>query len=318
MIELILVGDVHATPQELPECERLLPLWRQARADRPAATFAFLGDQTDKNDSLSVRVMEFWRRVAEMLAPVVFVVGNHDQVFAGSTESAMSACRDVAKVIDTSRRIGPVLFAAYSRDKDQFLARCDDLGGMLVCHQDLAGAAYDNGRRSLSSLVAPSSFAQVVSGHLHVPQEFGRVWYPGAPRWRGLRDASVFERAIWWVEVAEDGSIARRVPYSVEGVANRVVVVRESEGQEPVVGVDGRYVVEVTGSPEYVQRRRRELAETGARFRGLPVAREAPKVRESDGLISSIRQHLESFRAPRGTPTAEIIRAIKDRVGVEV
>ena len=313
-MELILVGDMHATPAELPECERHLPLWRQVRSERPQARFVFLGDQTDKNDTLSVRVMEFWRAVGTEFSPI-FVVGNHDQVYAGSAENSMNACRDVATVVSGSWRLNQILFVAYCRDSDQFFSRCEG-GGTLICHQDLAGASYDNGRRSISSTVPPATFLQVVSGHLHVPQEFGRIWYPGAPRWRGLRDASVERRAIWWAKFSESGSIAERQPYWVDAVADRVKVVRDVEG-EAAPQVDAHTVVDVVGSHQYVERRRRELQAVGARVRGLPVAATPPKVRESDGLRESISAHLEHFRPPNGTSREWLRSAIKDRTGVD-
>lgn len=314
-MELILVGDMHATPAELPECERHLPLWRQVQSEHPLAKFVFLGDQTDKNDALSVRVMEFWRSVGAEFSPV-FVVGNHDQVYAGSSHNSMNACRDVGTVVSDSRRLGAILFVAYCRDSDQFLARCDG-GGALICHQDLAGASYDNGRRSLSSMSPPGHFVQVVSGHLHVPQEFGRIWYPGSPRWRGLKDASVERRAIWWADFSDSGLIVGRRPYWVDEVADRVKVVRDVEGGL-APPVDQHSVVDVVGSRQYIERRRRELRAIGARVRGLPVAATPPKVRESDGLRESMAAHLEQFCPPSGTSKEWIKAAIKDRMGVDV
>lgn len=319
MTELIVVGDVHATPTELEECQRLLEFILAISKQRPAARVVFLGDQTDKNDSLSVRVMEFWRHVAQTLdGKAVFVVGNHDQVFGGSQMSAMSACRDVALVVDSSERIGPAWLVAYSATSEQFLSRCGDGGGLLICHQDLAGASYDNGMRSRSSLVPPAAFPQVISGHLHVPQEFGRIWYPGAPRWRSARDASVSERAVWWVSVADDGSIADRIAHPTSSVSRRIRIVREVEGGAQASDLDDKAIVEVSGSPEYVQRRKRELMETGARFRGLPQVKSAPVVRESAGIADSIRAHVASFRPPNGTSPERLIAEIRKRMGVDL
>lgn len=323
MTELVVVGDVHATPTELDECAQLRDFLLHVLQERPEALVVFLGDQTDKNDSLSVRVMEFWRHMATAICgriwrKPVFLVGNHDQVSPGSRESAMSACRDLATVVDSSERIGPIQLVAYSAGAEQFAERCGDRGGLLVCHQDLAGASYDNGFKSKSSIVPPPSFAQVISGHLHVPQEFGRIWYPGSPRWRSARDASVAERAIWWVKVSEDGRITDRAPYDTSGVSRRVVVVREREGGELATNLNDRTVVEVSGSPEYVQRRRRELEGTGARFRGLPEVRTAPKVKESDGIAGSIRAHLATYKPPAGTPIGVLTSIIRDRAGVDL
>jgi hypothetical protein len=323
MIELVVVGDVHATPTELEECSRLRDFLLHVLQERPEALVVFLGDQTDKNDSLSVRVMEFWRHLAGAVArqssyQPIFLVGNHDQVSPGSKENAMSACRDLATVVDSSERIGPIQFVAYSAGAEQFADRCGELGGLLICHQDLAGASYDNGFKSKSSMVPHSSFVQVISGHLHVPQEFGRIWYPGSPRWRSAKDASVAERAIWWVKVSDEGKIVDKVPYDTGGVSRRVVVIREREGGELAANLSDKTIVEVSGSPEYVQRRRRELEGTGARFRGLPEAKAAPRVRESDGIAGSIRAHLATYKPPAGTPIGVLTSVIRDRAGVDL
>ncbi len=323
MKEFILIGDVHATATELDECQRLLELLQQVKLEHPWATPVFLGDQFHTNDVMSVRVMEWWRNAALKFGgqgpadgKPVFVVGNHDQAYPGAVESAMSSCKDVAIVVDGSIRIEQVLFVAYSKDPEVFARRAaDDRGGMLVCHQDLYGFEHDDGV-SRSSVPVPEGFVQVVSGHLHRPQERGRGWYPGSPRWRNRHDATVVERSVWWVEVSNDGKIVRRQPYVTNECCRRIVVSIDTTESPAVLvpGADNR--VTIHGTPDFIGRRREVLKAEGAIVTGVPERTSAAAIGESMGLEVSMRTHLNSFSAPRGTGSGRLQELLRERLGV--
>ncbi len=316
--EVIFVGDVHAVAPELEECQRLLEFLEQVQFKHPVAKIVCLGDQFHTNDAMSVRVMEFWRHASIQLHSPCFLVGNHDQVHPGALQSAMSSCRDVATVVDTAYRLGPLWLVGYCGDALTLAARTDGEGGALVCHQDLAGFAYDSGFKSLSSMVPPERFVQVVSGHLHVPQELGRTWYPGSPRWRSLRDARVVERAVWWVRFSDEGHIEARIPYPTNGVCRRIATAQDSDGSAVnlVAGADNR--VEVRGTADFVRRRRDELVAAGAQVRVVVERVEAPQVRESDGVEASLRGFIAGYQSPNGTPAPVLVDLVRQRLGLNL
>lgn len=316
MLEVILVGDVHAVPQHLEECRRLIELVAVAKADHPAAEVIFLGDQFHTNDAMSVRVMEFWRWASAHLGRPWFLVGNHDQVFPGASESSMSSCRDVANVVDVSRTHGPLLLVSYCGSPEVFAAAVAGHRGALLCHQDLAGFLYDSGTASRSTFAPPAGCAQVVSGHLHRPQESGRSWYPGAPRWTTAHDAAVPERAIWWVSFSEAGELVSRQPYSTGSACRRVVRLVDEPDQPAVLvpGADNR--VEVRGDAAYIARRRSELSAEGAMVRGVPILARNVQLSESAGVAASMVAYLAQFAAR--IPKEQLARLVQERTGIQV
>lgn len=314
----LFVGDVHARPNELDDCYKLLGLFRQIRSEHPGALFVGLGDQHDQHDQTSVRGMEFWRTVAQETGPWIFVVGNHDQATPGEAPHAMDAYRDLAQIAWPSLRVGPLHLVSYCRSAEQFSRMAAEGGGLLVCHQELAGFAYEDGFAVRQGFAVPESYVQVVSGHLHTPQERGRVWYPGSPRWRTLPDAAVEKRALWLCDVAEDGHIVSRRPYHTNGVCRRTVSLVDTP-EQPVQLVDGADCrVEVRGGSEYVRRRREELQRQGARVRSVVEQIEVPKVRESEGFEVSFRKFFTDFVSAGGTPKEVLASMVREKLGLEL
>lgn len=316
-MKIVFVGDVHAQPHHLDECVSLFGLLRQVRSEHPESLFVFLGDQTHTHDVQSVRVLDFWRTVFSELDSLV-IVGNHDQSVPGSAPHAMDSFQDVARVVWPTIRIGPAFFASYCKERSQFAKNVAGEDGLLVCHQEVGGFAYETGRVIEEGVDLPPRFAQVVSGHLHTPQESGRVWFPGSPRWLTLADANVQERAVWVAEIAESGVISKRVPYQTAGVCRRVVSLTDTEDSpaELVVGADCRVLVR--GTPDFVSRRRRELQALGARVRGIIEGAAVPAVRESEGVEASLRTFASGFQAPNGTQPARLLELLRQHTGLNL
>lgn len=310
------MGDVHAQPSDLDDCRALAGLFRQVRSEHSDALFLGLGDQHDKHDTMSVRVMDFWRQTIQETGPWAFLTGNHDQASPGEAPHAMDAYRDIAQVAWPTLRIGPLFLVSYCRDAETFAQRVAGESGLLVCHQELAGFAYEDGFEVRHGFSAPDSFVQVVSGHLHTPQERGKVWYPGSPRWRTRPDASVKERALWLCEISDGGHIVSRRPYHTNGVCRRTVALVDSAETpaELISGAECR--VEVRGTADYTARRRAELERLGAKVRCVIERGEAPRVRESDGIEVSFRKFFGEFRAPNGTDKAVLAGMVQERLGL--
>lgn len=329
-LQLLVVGDVHAARNEIDDCQALAELLVQLRADHPLAVFLFLGDLHDTHEVAYVSVIDFWRQLLPKLAgnpnlPPVYqprlpllLVGNHDQSVPGSAPHVLDAYRDLALVAWPTLRFGPLHLVSYAKTADVFAARCEGAGGCLVAHQELAGFSYESGQEVHAGFQVPPQFAQTISGHLHTPQEQGSVWYPGAPRWRTLHDAKVPDRAVWLVEVAEDGRVASRRPVSTAGVCRRVVSLRDTHDApaELVPGAVNR--VDVTGSPEYVARRRKELVAAGARVRGQVVADKPPAFAESRGVDVNFRAYFDEQAPKLKTPRDQLAALVRDRLRIEV
>lgn len=306
MYRLLLVGDPHAIPSELDDCQRLVDLIANHTFDR----VVFLGDQHHTHGVVHLSVVSFWRRAFERLGGsrrVVFLVGNHDKELRHAAHPGCSVAevyRDVATVVTPSAVIDGIGFLSHFPDPEEFVREANSLDtATLICHQTFVGALGDAGF-VMPDGVDPEALLQrhVISGHLHTPQSFGKVWYPGAPRWRTLSDAPVTDRHVWLVTF-DHGIEIHREPVSTSDACRPVRSVEDSQ-ESPVdlesltPGVDWR--VTVVGTPTYVVARKSAFvgrAKINVRY----VRESAPKVRESDGPERSLRTFLSTFDPPRGT-----------------
>lgn len=316
-MRLLLVGDPHAVPSELEDCQHLIDLIDEYSGEFDRVVF--LGDQHHTHGVVHLSVVSFWREAFARLGgpdKVIFIVGNHDKELRHAAEPGCSVAevyRDVATVVTPSLVVGGVGFVSHYPKPEEFVREARSLGARgattLICHQTFIGALGESGF-VLPEGVDPEDLPQkdVISGHLHTPQQFGKVWYPGAPRWRTLSDAPVTDRAIWLVGFDETGKMVSRNRIHTS-VACRVVRSVEDSEASPVdpaslvQGTDWR--VTVVGSPTYVAARKAVFAGR-AKVNVRYVRESTPKVRESDGPVRSLHKFLEAFDPPRGTSRARL------------
>jgi predicted phosphodiesterase len=324
-MRLLYVGDVHATPSELDECGRLMELvlhW--AKAEKVDAV-VLLGDQYHTHSVVHLPVMAFWDRWFRVLAAedidVIALVGNHDR--SGVRDSPEHALMlheapNVTVVEDLYVR-GGVLFLPYMASKDAFVALAQDHAestSALVCHQTFNGAVFENGFE-IPDGVDPNLVPQrsIISGHIHKPQRVGKVWYPGAPRWRSVSDANT-ERALWVVEHADDGTVTDTVPFTTAGACTPIVLL-EDRPESPAQAPRGpcRLVVDVYGPPDWVEARKKVWAgKDGVRVRLFPDAVKGPRVKESDGVPVALRKYLTEVQPKHGTAPQELARMAEERI----
>jgi DNA repair exonuclease SbcCD nuclease subunit len=217
---------MHVVPEELAECERVGDLIVETAAREQPRHIVFLGDQYNNHASVHVRVQDFWLRLFDRLThrknhaqqyhegPVVIAMkGNHDlDPTHGVTAHALQAHRHQVYVVEKPEVIDGMLFVPYTHDADEFYAWISGSekpklyepaprdARVLFCHQTFNGCHYENGFYAkdgfdLERVPQP----RVISGHIHAPQVFDKIWYPGAPRWRSAADANT-ERGIYLVD----------------------------------------------------------------------------------------------------------------------
>lgn len=317
MYQYIYIGDVHAVPLELEDCKNLVHLVDSIKEQYPLAVPIWLGDQHHSHEDVSLTVLGFWRWAFSKLGGVC-IVGNHDQNIPGSDTHIMDAYRDLVTVVWPSYRIGPLQFVSYCKDKETFYNRCDDLGGCLVAHQDFCGFRYESGKVTLSDLKPPSKYKQIISGHLHSPQESGNTWYIGAPRWRTQVDALVEKRAVWLIEHSEDGIINKRIPFYTNDVCKRIVVLKDTP-ENPITLIDGAVnKIEIVGPADYVQKRRKELSELGAIVRGTVTKTQKAVYQESLGPLVALEKRFKSYVPRNSTPKKDLIKLLEDRMDIKI
>lgn len=275
-MKMLWVGDPHVTPDELADCQSLLDYVYQVALDQKADVVFFAGDLHHTHSVVRLEVSDFWRRNLKRLAQICQVkllVGNHDQ--PNDLEKkfhALEQYKDVAQVIDHPTMEEGVLYMPYVRTQEEASNIFQQFASAktVLCHQSFSGATYENGFTVEHGFEPPQ--LSVVSGHIHKTQKIGNVWYPGAPRWRTISDASTPTRAIQMLEFDSTGALVASTPFKTNEVCQSMLEIVETENQtEPLfqegfVGPKTTPVVTLTGSRVWVESRRAFWSQYGAKI----------------------------------------------------
>jgi DNA repair exonuclease SbcCD nuclease subunit len=330
--KLLLVGDVHATVEELPECEKLLQYISQIVEGQHVDYVCFLGDQFNTHENVRVEVSNFWDKwfcALSNYTQVYALVGNHDQVGPGSRLNSMSVHRAVS-VVDAPMFLSEenescVILSPHFYDNEEFVAKCNqivtDCGQSelptLICHQTFNGVKYENGFFAPEG-VEPKDlkFKQIISGHIHSPQTFANVTYIGAPRWRTANDTSIEERNLWLFDVAPGQPLTVAKLFPTSKVCTRIVTLTDTEAF-PITEFNQncKYVIDIRGSMEFCKRREQELKAENVKINIFPNKAKVVKVRESEGIAISYSRYLESYKPKYGTSLEKLKEISKERFG---
>jgi len=185
-VRALLVGDVHATPEELEDCQRLIDHVVAVARLRRVGAVVFMGDLYNTHNVMRVEVLAFWRRAFKTLndagLDVYVLVGNHDYAGEGLQIHALMAHEEQVTVVDRPMVLGHagVLMLPYFSDRQAFVEACHVEiqldgrrveGGSVLCHQTFEGSKYENGFYAPDG-VEPNLLPQkyVISGHIHTPR----------------------------------------------------------------------------------------------------------------------------------------------------
>lgn len=324
MLRVLVVGDMHVVPDELGDCSAVIQHLVSVAQAHDVREVWFMGDQHHTHALVRLEVLNWWRSVFEALRNVgiqsLCLVGNHDQASPGSAMNVMSMYKNLpgVKVVDLPIVRDGLLFVPYVHDEAEFLGICSRFSQThtVICHQTFDGSKYENGFLASDGFdpnLVPQSM--VISGHIHTGQEFGKVWYVGAPRWRNLNDANV-ARAIWLLEF-EHGKLASRRPFSTGEVCRQIIHLEDTEAEPLKVDLNPQhqYRIDIRGSAAYCQTRKLELRRAGAKIRTFPdQASTIGRVRESEGISKAFSAFLSGYDAKHGTSREHLAAMAKERL----
>lgn len=282
-----------------------------------------LGDQHHTHNIIRAEVMAMYRETFKRWRKLPFktrvLVGNHDYAGEGHPVHSMLMYDELIEVVDHPVFDCGRLYMPYYADREAFVRDANTgAGTTLICHQTFHGSTYENGFLAEDG-VEPTLLVQnrILSGHIHTPQEFGKVKYVGAPRWRSLTDANV-ERAVWLYEFQDDGSVesCESVDTGTTCRQIRYIEVTPSapfdESLDPAV--DWR--VDIRGPADFVEERKKALSLPGVRVRCFRTDQATAKVRESEGIAPAFRNYLSKYTARHGTSTDVLGTMAKGRLDV--
>lgn len=331
---VLLVGDVHATPDELDDCENLLLLVERTAAERPTSHIVFMGDQYNTHDVVNTRCIEFWRRWFSRLQDggykVIALRGNHDQVNPTAPYPHSMLAHPEILVVDKPMEL-PIMSCAampYYASNEEFVAEANALHkanphlATLFCHQTFQGASYENGFYAKDAIdLAEVTWPNLVSGHIHTPQKIGKAIYVGAPRWRIRSDANI-ERWLTYAETTPTKlNFKHKTPTSS---ACRKIWVQIDKPDEPAVigsyqqGKDKLYIDVYGPTDKYVRDRETELKSLfGAVTRGFPTRTKIDSVSEIEGVEVAFSKFAGRFQPPNGTSVSILNSMLEQRLGTE-
>lgn len=323
MSKILVVGDVHATVNELDDCERLVDLICETVT--PEMTVVFLGDQYHTHATVRVEVIDFWNRAFKRITKhgsrVIAVVGNHDMPgdSSKSIHALMANQMDGVTVVDKPLHEGNVLYMPYYHDHLQFVQDANEANALtVVCHQTFNGAKYENGFYAKDG-VDPEAVKcnQIISGHIHTPSTFNKVEYVGAPRWRTASDANI-DRFLHLYETSTRGlKLVKKIPTGTYCRRIMQAVVHEDgtvEGRTDATDNDVLHI-DIHGSKEFCAQKKAEMASENIRIRTFPKTERVVRVRESEGITTSFMKYLQDYCSKNALQVDQIQKLAGERLG---
>jgi DNA repair exonuclease SbcCD nuclease subunit len=333
----LLVGDYHVVQPELDDCLALKKLVLSTiDNDTKIDGVIFTGDLFHSHNLLNTAVLEFWSTffddLVKKVGKIIAICGNHDMysptimhphaliAFKGKYEPML-------KIIDKPTYLfdNVVAFPYYS-DPVKFLEDCHSLkeqhptATTIICHQTFDGAEYTEGfyvKDAANPVSVP--FDNIISGHIHSGTKFGKVWYPGSPRWKTLSDANV-NKFIYVVDFAEDGSYKVFNEISTSPACKKIVKFIDKEGEETIItdiSSNSDVRVDIYGSSDYISKKMIEYkSKFNAKCRTFPNKVKTTRVSEADGIDSSFSRFSSSFKPPKGTDLNLLVETAGDRLAI--
>lgn len=319
--KILFVGDPHATRDDLDDCRALAGLVERVVDVQRPDYLVISGDLYDTHAIIHAEVQLFWREALARFRTQIFLVkGNHDGPHDPSSRAtALLAHLDQAAVVAWGPHVvGPFLFCPYTSGRQlvewsQAHPECS----VLFCHQTFDGSRYENGFFAGDG-VDPEAILQpmIVSGHIHTPQGFGKVLYPGAPRWRTLADANV-DRAIHLMTF-QDGRHTGSVLFDTGEVCRRVIRCEDTEDapfdMSARPAAKDELHVTVRGPRVWIDERA-PLYEGWARVHpACTDVRERAVVRESEGVGVAFGKYFDGYVPKMGTAKDVLKKMVAERL----
>jgi DNA repair exonuclease SbcCD nuclease subunit len=284
-MRILRVGDPHVKPSNIEESERLLEYALSIAGQQNVDRIEILGDLFHTHAIVRLEVLEFWgkwlKRLGSSGHDLVVLVGNHD--LSGDHNSDAHALKVFSSLEDlrTSHRItivdkpitkGIYGYLPYYHNPEHFLTSARYLATnedsrVLVCHQTLGGAQYENGFYAPDAIdPAGIPYDTIISGHIHkyqIIESLGKtIIYPGTPRWDTLSDANE-QKGIWVYEHNDiTGKVESAKLFSTHEICSPIVslIVRQGEHLPDLSHfVGSRLHVELVGTSDWVKAQRDEL-----------------------------------------------------------
>lgn len=325
MSTFLLVGDVHATAEELDDCNKLIDYICGIGDEYKYDYVVFLGDQTHNHAILNVHVLNFWKESFKRLqnhfkSGVICLIGNHDLPGnIGSNQiNSMSTLDGWCTLVSDFLEIEDILFVGYQHNKQKFIdivnkSNCTN----VICHQTFQGATYENGFYAQDGIDLNNfENKEFISGHIHTPQQFGNVCYVGAPRWRTSSDSNVTSRYL----NAFDSNIKDIVTvHPTDMIVRRIISITltpddNSHQVYRILGYKPGDIVysNLIGPASWIESKKDYFGSLNAIVKTFPTDSKPVRVRESEGIDKALSKYVDSVTTK--TPKEDLKKMIEERL----
>jgi DNA repair exonuclease SbcCD nuclease subunit len=277
-MRILRIGDPHIRPSNIEESEHMLEMALYIAKTNKIDRIEILGDLMHTHSIIRLEVLEFWDRWLKKLSSnghdLVVLIGNHD--LSGDYHSAAHALKvfkpmenlrqsHAITIVDEPVTKGIYAYLPYYHNPEHFLTSARYLAThedakVLVCHQTLGGAQYENGFYAPDA-IDPSTipFDLIISGHIHKRQIINAggktIIYPGTPRWDSVSDANEDKGIVLYIHDDKTGEIVSTEFFSTAKVCRPIVSILWNEGEEMPILPDSnaRLHVELAGSSDWIK-----------------------------------------------------------------
>lgn len=314
-------GDPHCKIPNMEESHRLLRFVWQTCIDNEVDRLEIEGDLFDTMSVVRLEVLNFWQGWLETLSRETFqtivLVGNHDiSGDYGSNYSALSVFRHLEgdqpdwkktlRIISEPTVDGVFGYMPYIHDNNEFVKQANLLAEMgarsLVSHTTYKGSKYDNGMYAPDGIdpdLLDPRLINLISGHVHTEQKFGRVIYPGTARWLTASDANK-RKGIWIYEHDDTGAITSEEFISTESVCTPIISYELKEGGElPTFPKNAKVNVELIGSSDWIQKTKLELKGTCSITTKITDTKKSKARKSGKSLLEFLTHHYQTDKRDR-------------------
>lgn len=191
-MKILFIGDPHLKITRFDLAKQFLTWINEVIADYKPDVVVNLGDTFDTHAVLRSEIQgEFKRHIKHTTSLGIryfYILGNHDFYKPNSSEyHALESMEDLPKFHVISKRtdFDGITMVPYLPDHTQFPKETQPI---LIAHQTFVGADYGYMRPEVGVDAGAVNADIIISGHIHVRQQFGKVIYPGTPYAQSVND----------------------------------------------------------------------------------------------------------------------------------
>jgi DNA repair exonuclease SbcCD nuclease subunit len=211
MLRWLAFSDIHLKhvndPKRVGDVERLFTELIAVVKSRNVKLVAFLGDWYNSKAFLHAALCNYsLEKVEELskLAELLFVVGNHDQIFVDKKESTLRPFSRFGHVFEEPGQFShpDMTFSClpFTRNVEEIRTFCAKPANVLLGHIELDGLRASKSWTMKSSIIREDlgqNHKLILTGHIHWPQTIGNVICIGSPLEHDFSDAGSNPRGFF-------------------------------------------------------------------------------------------------------------------------